>query len=403
MFSKYVLIPDSFKGTMSSAEICEIMSEVIKERVPGAEVRAVPVADGGEGSVDAFLRALGGEKVTKRVKGPFGEEMDAFYGLINDRAATGGDRVVGDRAADGGGKTAVVEMAACAGLPLVEGRPDPTRTTTFGVGQLMLDAARRGVKKIIVGLGGSATNDGGCGAAAAAGVRFYDSDGRVFVPVGGTLSKIERIDVSGFDTALRGVEIITMCDIDNPLYGPEGAAAIFGPQKGADARMIEQLDAGLRNLDAAIERCLQKKFAKMPGAGAAGGMGAGMAAFFGSELRMGIEVVLDTVRFDELIAGADLILTGEGKIDGQSLRGKVVIGVARRAKGSGVPVAAIVGDIGDGAEGAYQEGVAGIFSINRRAEDFSVAKRRSKEDLRFTVENLVRFCGGAGVYAPKSS
>jgi len=370
---KFVLIPDSFKGTMGSAEICEIMSGAILSEIPDASIRQIPVADGGEGSVDAFLQALGGEKVNVRVKDPFLEDMETYYGLI-----------------DGGG-AAVVEMAACAGLPLVEGRADPSLTTTYGAGQLILDAARNGAKKIIVGLGGSSTNDGGCGAATAAGVRFYDAEGGLFIPAGGTLSKIARIETSGLDKSLQGAEIITMCDIDNPLHGKEGAAYIFGPQKGADIAMVEMLDAGLVNLGKQIRQSLGKDIANMPGAGAAGGMGAGMAAFFGSSLKMGIEVVLDTVRFDELIAGADMILTGEGKIDGQSLRGKVVIGVGRRARVHGVPVVAIVGDIDKGAGGAYAEGVAGIFSINMLAEDFSRAKLHAREDLAFTTANLIKF------------
>ena len=369
----FVLIPDSFKGTMSSSEICEIMSAAIKKIIPDANIRQIPVADGGEGSVDAFLRALGGEKIYARVQGPFGDEMEAYYALIDE------------------GSTAVIEMAACAGLPLAEGRADPTKTTTYGVGQLIMDAARRGVKKIIAGLGGSATNDGGCGAAAAAGIRFYDSGGNLFIPAGGTLQNIARIDASGADAALKGIEITAMCDIDNPLYGAEGAAYIFGPQKGADRTMVELLDNGLRNLDACLKSSLGADISGMPGAGAAGGMGAGMVAFFGANLKMGIEVVLDTVRFDEIIAKADMILTGEGKIDGQSLRGKVVIGVARRAKLSGIPVVAIVGDIDKAAKGAYGEGVAGIFSINMLAEDFARAKLHAREDMEFTVENLMRF------------
>ncbi|MDR1061564.1 MAG: glycerate kinase, partial [Clostridiales bacterium] len=359
---RFVLIPDSFKGTMSSAEICGILADAIRESFPEAQIRQIPVADGGEGSVDAFLRALPGKKVPARVKGPFFEDVPAFYGLLGD------------------GETAVVEMAACAGLPLAEGRLDPLAATTFGVGQLILEAARGGAKKIVVGLGGSATNDGGCGAAAAAGMRFLDRGGRQFVPTGGTLADIAEIDASGLDAALRGAEIVAMCDIDNPLHGPEGAACVFGPQKGASPDAVRLLDGGLMNLDAALRSSLGKDLARMPGAGAAGGMGAGMAAFFGAELRMGIEVVLDTVRFDELVKDADMILTGEGKIDAQSLRGKVVVGVARRARasGSGAPVVAIVGDVGDGAEGAYAEGVGGIFSINRLAVDFSQAKPRCR-------------------------
>jgi len=370
---KFILIPDSFKGTMSSAEICEIMSNAILSVAPGADIRQIPVADGGEGSVDAFLRALGGEKIYTGVQGPFGENIRAYYGLVD------------------GGATAVIEMAACAGLPLVEGRANPSLTTTYGVGQLMLDAVHKGAGKIIIGLGGSSTNDGGCGAVAAAGARFYDSGGAPFTPTGGTLSRIASIDISGIDSSLGSAEIIAMCDIDNPLHGKEGAAHVFGPQKGADAQMVEMLDAGLANLGEKIKSSLGIDISGMPGAGAAGGMGAGMAAFFGASLKMGIDVVLDTVHFGEMIAGADMILTGEGKIDGQSLRGKVVIGVARRARASGVPVVAIVGDIDKAAEGAYAEGVSGIFSINMLAEDFSKAKLHARGDMEFTVKNLMRF------------
>ena len=368
-----VLMPDSFKGTMSSSEVCEIMSRAILNVMPDARVRSIPVADGGEGSADAFLLALGGTRAPARVRGPFGEEMDTYYALI------------------GGGETAVVEMAVCAGLPLAEGRADPSRTTTYGVGQLMLDAARRGVKHIIVGLGGSATNDGGCGAAAAAGAVFFNAAGSRFIPVGGDLSDIGRIDISGMDEALRGVTITAMCDINNPLHGAEGAAYVFGPQKGADCEMIKALDAGLVNLGEKIKSSLGIEVAAMPGAGAAGGMGAGMVAFFGAELKMGVEVVLDAVRFDDVIKDADLILTGEGKIDGQSLRGKVAAGVARRAKARGIPVAAVVGDIDKAAGGIYAEGVSGIFSINMLAEDFARAKLHAREDMEFTVENLMRF------------
>ena len=369
---KVVLIPDSFKGTMSSSEICAIMDGAIHRFYPEAKVVSIPVADGGEGSVESFLQAMGGERVTLTVKGPYFEEMEGFYGII-------------------GKDTAVIEMAACAGLPLVSECKNPEKTTTYGVGQLLCDAARRGCKRIIVGLGGSCTNDGGTGAAAAAGVRFYNRNGEEFVPVGGTVGEISRVDVSGLCEELRGVEIVTMCDIDNPLCGENGASAIFGPQKGADADMVRRLDDGLAHLAEVVSRDLGKEVRELPGAGAAGGMGAGMVAFFSSRLQMGIETVLETVRFDEQVQDADLVLTGEGKIDGQSLRGKVVIGVARHTKRFGVPLVAIVGDIGDNIEAAYEEGVTGVFSINRVAVDFKVAKPRSKDDLKLTVENLMRF------------
>ncbi|MDR1098293.1 MAG: glycerate kinase [Tannerella sp.] len=369
---KIILIPDSFKGTMSSVEICGIMEERIRAYYPRAEVVSIPVADGGEGSVDAFLAAVGGEKVTVRTIGPYMEDMTGFYGLID------------------GGATAVIEMAACAGLPLAGGNLHPDRTTTYGVGLLMADAARRGCRKIIVGLGGSATNDFGAGAAAATGIRFLDSAGREFVPAGGTLSRIAHISLSGLLPELRAAEIITMCDIDNPLYGPQGAAHVFGPQKGAAPAMVEALDSQLRAMSDTVRRELGMDVSAVSGAGAAGGMGGGMIAFFGSRLQMGIETVLDTVRFDRLLEGADIVFTGEGKIDTQSLRGKAVIGVARRAKRHAVPVIAVAGDIGDNIEEAYNEGVTAIFSINRVAIPFEKARPRAPDDLRLTIDSLMR-------------
>lgn len=369
---KAIVIPDSFKGTLGSEEICEIIAEAIRGQFPDCEINSVPVADGGEGSVDCFLTALGGEKVELAVSGPRFEPMKAFYGLIE------------------GGKTAVIEMAACAGLPLVENQKNPEETTTYGVGELILDAAQRGCKKIIVGLGGSCTNDGGTGAAAAVGVQFFNSAGEIFIPVGGTLSEIARIDVSKRNPALNDVEIVTMCDIDNPFYGENGAAFIFGPQKGADEEMVCRLDNGLRRLCGQIADDLGMNLEKTPGGGAAGAMGAGMIAFFGSRLQMGIEAVLDTVGFDRMLNGADVVFTGEGKMDSQSLRGKVVIGVSRRAKKAGVPVVVIAGGLDKGIDTAYEMGVSAAFSINRLPQDFSVSRYASRENMKFAAENIVR-------------
>ena len=372
---KIILIPDSFKGTMSSQEICAIMGEQIRKHLPDAEIVSIPVADGGEGSVDAFLTAMGGEKVELTVSGPYGEPVRAFYGRLPN-------------------ETAIVEMAAAAGLPLVGDNKQADRTTTFGVGQLMAHAVRNGAKKLIVGLGGSATNDGGTGAAAALGVRFLNQAGEAFVPVGATLKDIARIDSTGLLPEIGIAEVVTMCDIDNPLCGPQGAAAVFGPQKGADPAMVARLDAGLAHLADIARRDLGREIRDLPGAGAAGGMGGGMVAFFGSSLEMGIEAVLNQVSFDQLAADADLVLSGEGKIDSQSLRGKVVIGVARRTRRLNVPLIAVVGDIGDRIESAYEEGVSAIFSINRVAVPFSEARHRAQSDLALTVDNLFRLFQG---------
>ncbi len=376
---KLVIIPDSFKGTLSSARICELVSGCAQRIFPGCEVRSIPVADGGEGSVDAFLAAVGGERVSLEVTGPWFERCASFSGLL-----------------DGGG-TAVIEMAAAAGLPMVGERRDPGATTTFGVGELLLDAARRGAKRIILGLGGSATNDGGCGAAAAAGVRFYNAAGESFVPTGGTLGDIARIDASGLDGALRALEITAMCDIDNPMTGPNGAAYVFGPQKGADPAMVESLDAGLRHLAELLRRDVHADVEKLPGAGAAGAMGAGMAALFGARLRAGIETVLDVVGFDEAIADADAVITGEGKLDSQSLGGKVVIGVARRAAAQSKRVIALVGGADYGAEAAWAEGVTAVFAINRLPQDFELLKPHSEENLVFAAENILRLLKSAGM------
>lgn len=368
---KFILVPDSFKGTLSSTQICDIMREEIDSIFPDAEICAIPVADGGEGSVDAFLTAVGGEKKYVTVKNPYGADMVGFYGKLSDTLA-------------------VVEMAAAAGLPLVGDNLHAEKTTTYGVGQLIEAAAKDGAKKIIVGLGGSATNDGGAGCAAALGVRFFDEKGASFVPVGETLKDIARIDLSGRLACLDGVTLVTMCDIDNPLCGENGAAAVFGPQKGADAQMVRLLDEGLCHFAEVLKRDVGADILNLPGAGAAGGMGGGMVGLLGASLQMGIDTVLDTVGFDTLMQGADLVLTGEGRIDGQSLRGKVVIGVARRCQKKSVPVVAVVGDIADGAEAAYDAGVSAIFSINRRPMPFSESRFLSEHNMRLTMRNLIR-------------
>ncbi len=369
---KLILIPDSFKGTMSSATVCAVMGSAIKKRMENAEIISIPVADGGEGTVDCFLAALGGKKITAEVSGVFGEKITAFYGMLPN------------------GETAVIEMAACAGLLLAEGRLNPKVATTYGVGELMLHAARSGARHIILGLGGSATNDGGCGAAAAIGVRFTNADGDKFVPTGGTLHEIEKIDLSHIDENIKNIKITVMCDIDNPLYGKLGAAHVFAPQKGADAETVELLDEGLRHLSDKIIECTGRDFSALPGAGAAGGMGAGMCAFLGAELKMGIETVLDTVDFASKAADADYIFTGEGRLDSQSLRGKVIDGVAKRAKKCGVPVIAVVGGFTEGIDEIYAAGVTAVFSINTQAMDFSEARHFSEQNLETTMDNILR-------------
>lgn len=369
---KILLVPDSFKGTLSSRQVCQVMAGQLRRFFPQAQVKSIPVADGGEGSVEAFLAAAGGERRTRTVTGPFGEPVEAFYGILGD------------------GRTAVIEMAACAGLLLAEGRLNPERATTYGVGELLLAAKEAGCTKAILGLGGSCTNDGGVGAAAALGAKFTRADGAAFIPTGGTLGEIAALDVSPVAQALQGMELTAMCDIDNPLYGDAGAAAVFAPQKGADAAMVARLDAGLRHLGQVAARCLGRDFSHLPGAGAAGGLGFGMAAFCGAQLRMGIDAVLDAVGFDSLLPGTDVVFTGEGKIDSQSARGKVVSGVAARCRKAGVPVVAVVGQIDQGFEEMYQQGLTAVFSINRAAQPFTESRFHAGENLALTMENIAR-------------
>lgn len=369
--AKYVLIPDSFKGTLSSEDICRIASEEILRLEPEAEICAIPVADGGEGTVDAFLAAVGGTRAEVPCTGPCGQEVMGFYGLLPDG-------------------TAVVEMAAAAGLPLAGACRDPEKTTTYGVGQLMAHALSRGAKRLVLGLGGSATNDGGCGAAAALGAEFLDAEGRAFVPTGGTLTQIAHIRMKGLRETLAGAEVTVMCDIDNPLCGPAGAAAVFGPQKGADAAMVARMDAGLHHLAETLEKDVGMEVLTLAGGGSAGGFGAGAAAFFGGQLRMGIDVVLDITDFDRKCRGASLVITGEGHLDSQSLRGKTVVGVARRARALGVP-AALVGGCETALDAVYAEGVSGVFPIHPALCTWPQAAARTEEDLRFTMGNLLRF------------
>lgn len=370
--AKYVLIPDSFKGTLSSEDICRIASEEILRLEPEAKICAIPVADGGEGTVDAFLAAVGGTRAEVPCTGPCGQEVMGFYGLLPDG-------------------TAVVEMAAAAGLPLAGACRDPEKTTTYGVGQLMAHALSRGAKRLVLGLGGSATNDGGCGAAAALGAEFLDEEGRAFVPTGGTLTQIAHIRMKGLRETLAGAEVTVMCDIDNPLCGPAGAAAVFGPQKGADAAMVARMDAGLRHLAETLEKDVGMEVLTLAGGGSAGGFGAGAAAFFGGQLRMGIDVVLDLTDFDRKCRGASLVITGEGHLDSQSLRGKTVVGVARRARALGVPAAALVGGCETALDAVYAEGVSGVFPIHPALCTWPQAAARTEEDLRFTMGNLLRF------------
>ena len=370
---KCIVISDSFKGSLPSRDICAIARERIPLYFPACEVRALNVADGGEGTVDCFLDSCGGERVlVSGVQNPYGEPIDAAYGLLPDG-------------------TAVVEMAAAAGLPLVAGRKNPCVTTTYGVGQLIADALARGARRIVLGLGGSATNDGGCGCAAALGIHFLDRDGVPFVPVGGTLDRLDRIDASGLDPAVRAADITVMCDIDNPLCGPNGASAVFGPQKGATPEQVALLDQALSRYASVLSSQLGSDAAQRDGAGAAGGIGCAMMAFFGASFLSGIDLVLDAAGFSTAVAGADLVLTGEGQLDAQSAYGKVPCGVARRAKAvRNVPVLAIGGALGDGAESLYSCGVDALASTVSRITTLESAMANAVASIEETTARTMR-------------
>ncbi|MCY9264719.1 glycerate kinase [Bacillus haynesii] len=343
---KIVIAPDSFKESMTSLEAARSIEKGFKAVLSDAEYVNIPVADGGEGTVQALVDATGGDIVHQTVTGPLGKPVKAAYGLLGD------------------GKTAVIEMAEASGLHLVPPRQrNPLLTTTRGTGELILDAAEKGVSTIIIGLGGSATNDGGAGMAAALGAKFLNRDGEEIENGGGALVGIAKIDVSGLNPKLKHIQFEAACDVDNPLTGPRGASAVFGPQKGANSEMTALLDQNLKHYAAAVKAELGCEIDSIPGAGAAGGLGAGLCAFLNAELKSGVDIVLDTLSFSERIKGADLVITGEGKIDGQTVSGKTPAGVAKRARSENIPVIAFAGSLGEGCELVYDIGISALFSI----------------------------------------
>jgi len=343
---KVAVAPDSFKESLTAREACDAIAAGIRAVRSDAEIVCVPMADGGEGTVEAMVAATGGELLSERVEGPLGEPVVAPYGIL------------------GGGETAVIEMAAASGLPLVPPeKRNPLKTTTRGTGMLIRAALERGAKRIILGIGGSATVDGGAGMAEVLGVRLLDRDGRPIGRGGEALGRLESVDLSQVPEGARRAEFLVACDVRNPLLGSHGAARVYGPQKGATPNMVEVLEANLARFASVIERDLGKSVSNEPGAGAAGGLGAGLIAFLDATLKPGIELVVEAVGLRQKIKGCDLVFTGEGRLDGQSAFGKTPMGVGRAAKESGVPAIALVGSIGEGAERILSEGIDAYFSI----------------------------------------
>lgn len=329
-----VVAPDSFKGSLPAHEAAAAVAAGLRDAAATAGVDLVvrlrPVADGGEGSVDVVL-AAGWTRQERTVTGPTGSPVLAPFALT----ATGTEP-----------RTALLELAAASGLALLPGgRPDPRGATTRGVGELVAAALDEGVDHLVLGIGGSATTDGGTGMAAALGARFLDADGRPLPPGGAALTDLARVDVTRLDERLRTTEVVVACDVDNPLTGPTGAAHVYGPQKGATPDDVAALDAGLARLAQVLRRDLGVDVERVPGAGAAGGVGAGALAFLGARLTPGIDLLLDLVGFDAALDGADLVVTGEGSFDAQSLAGKAPVGVARRARAAGVPVLVLAGRV----------------------------------------------------------
>ena len=331
--SRVVVAPDSFKGSASSPQVARAITRGMASVLPWAHFEQVPMADGGEGTAEAVVEAAAGRWVEAVVTGPLGEPVKARLGLVD------------------GGQTAVVEMAQASGLTLVPPhRRDPRVTTTYGTGQLIRVALDRGVRRIVVALGGSATVDGGAGMARALGARFLDEHGHELGPGGGDLVRLARVDVSGLDPRLARCEVLAACDVFNPLTGPEGAASVYGPQKGASPEAVQLLEQGLKRLAAVLKRDLGVSVEHLPGAGAAGGLGAGLVAFCGARLESGVELVMRAVRLRERLAGAHLVVTGEGQLDRQTPYGKTVAGVGRLARELNIPAVALCGSLAAGVD-----------------------------------------------------
>ncbi|EGR4252396.1 glycerate kinase [Vibrio cholerae] len=370
---KVVIAPDSFKESLTAKQVCDAIQAGLARVWHDAKFVAIPVADGGEGTVQSLVDATQGRLVEVKVMGPQGKRVEAFYGMLGDN------------------QTAVIEMAAASGLhhvPLAQ--RDPKLTTSFGTGELIRHALDQGVTKLIIGLGGSATNDGGVGMLAALGARFTNADGDPIQLTGGGLRELTHIDLQDVDPRLQNCDILVACDVNNPLCGDKGASAVFGPQKGATPEDVQLLDGTLRQFGLLTEKVTGKMVLESAGAGAAGGMGAALLAYTQARLRPGIEIVLETVQLAHQVSDADLVITGEGRIDSQTVHGKTPMGVAKVAKRFDVPVLALCGCTGDNYQAVYQCGIDAVFAAVPRAMSLEDALKESDFNLADLAENVAR-------------
>jgi glycerate kinase len=370
---RIIIAPNAFKGSLTALRAAEAVREGILRVLPDAETVLMPIADGGDGTMDVLVQSTGGQFVECDVTAALGETIRAAFGVLGDK------------------QTAVIEMAAASGLRLVpEEKRNPLLTTTYGTGELIRAALDFGCRKLIIGIGGSATVDGGAGMAQALGVELLDTRGKEIARGGGALTQLAHINISSLDSRIQETEIIAACDVDNPLTGEQGAARIFGPQKGATPEMVEQLETSLAYFAAVIARDVGKNVLSLKGGGAAGGLAAGLAAFLNARLQPGVELVLDTLHIDEQLKSADLLITGEGKIDGQTAQGKAPIGVAKRAKRYNVPVIALAGGLGEDAAAVYEHGIDALLPIVARPMPLDDAMQNAYPLIADAAERAMR-------------
>ena len=370
---KFVFAPDSFKGTLSSQEIIDILTEKAQQHFKDVQTQGVLIADGGEGTIAAVEQMKGGSRRYLEVTGPLGEKVNAHYLRLNE-------------------KQVLIEMATASGITLIPYREgNALYTTSYGTGEMIKDALASGADDIIISIGGSATNDGGMGMLMALGVRFLDKDGKELEPVGKNLLNIAKIDTASLNRRVKTANFIVMCDVTNPLIGPNGATYVFGPQKGANAKQLKLLESGMKNYAAKIKETLGADVANLPGGGAAGGMGAALTAFCGASLQSGIKTILDLINFENIIADADLIITGEGRIDGQSAGGKVLDGIGHYAKKRNIPVIALTGGMGDNAHLVYDCGIDSIMVTVNAPMSLDTALTHAEPLLADCADRLFRF------------